>query len=92
MKSNRAVVIAFILLAVVSAFVAGSFLPLSHAQDRAAQSQLFGQLQAIPYISGYTGFFDRNTGTVYVYDTSMEKCIFIRQLVRPGEPMKKILN
>ncbi|MGD0654772.1 MAG: hypothetical protein ABSA16_10545 [Thermoguttaceae bacterium] len=92
MRNNRAVIIAFVLGAIFSAFVAGSFLPLTHAQDKAQQMPVFGQMQAVPYISGLTGFFDRNTGMMYVYDVNMDKCLFIRQLVKPGEPMRKIQN
>ena len=92
MTNNRSVIIAFVLGAILSAFVAGSFLPLTHAQEKAQQMQLTGQMQAVPYISGLTGFFDRNTGMMYVYDVNMDKCLFIRQLVKPGEPMRKIQN
>ena len=37
MTNNRAVVVAFVLGAIISAFVAGSFLPLGHAQDRGSK-------------------------------------------------------
>jgi hypothetical protein len=92
MKNNRAVVVAFVLGAILSAFVAGSFLPLSHAQDRAPQAQMFSSVEPVSYISGMTGFFDRNTGMMYVYDVNMEKCVFIRQLGKLGEPMRRIQN
>ncbi len=92
MTNNRAVVVAFVLGTIISAFVAGSFLPLGHAQDRAQQVQMFASVEPVSYISGMTGFFDRNTGMMYVYDVNMEKCVFIRQLVKPGEPMRKIQN
>jgi hypothetical protein len=92
MKINRALLIAFVLCAIISAFVAGSFLPLSHAQERAAQMQMFPSVEPVTYISGMTGFFDRNTGMMYVYDVNLEKCVFSRQMVKLGEPMKKIQN
>ena len=92
MTKNRAIVIAFVLGVIVSAFVAGSFLPLSHAQDRAPQVQMFASVEPVSYISGMTGFFDRNTGMMYVYDINMEKCVFIRQLGKLGEPMRRIQN
>jgi hypothetical protein len=92
MSKYRAVVIAFILGAIFSAFVAGSLLPLGHAQDRAPQAQMFASVEPVSYISGMTGFFDRNTGTMYVYDINMDKCVFIRQLVKPGDPMRRIQN
>jgi hypothetical protein len=92
MTNYRAVVIAFVLGAIFSAFVAGSFLPLSHAQERAPQVQMFASVEPVSYMSGMTGFFDRNTGMMYVYDINMDKCVFIRQLVKPGDPMRKIQN
>jgi hypothetical protein len=92
MKNYQAVVIAFVLGAIFSAFVAGSFLPLSHAQERAQQVQVFASIEPVPYVSGMTGFFDRNTGMMYMYDITMDKCVFIRQLVKPGDPMRKIQN
>jgi hypothetical protein len=92
MTNNRAVIVAFVLGAIISAFVAGSFLPLSHAQERAPQVQMFASVEPVSYISGMTGFFDRNTGMMYVYDVNMEKCVFIRQLGKLGDPMRKIQN
>ena len=92
MTKYRAVVVAFVLGAIFSAFVAGSLLPLSHAQDRAPQVQMFASVEPVAYISGMTGFFDHNTGMMYVYDISMDKCVFIRQLVKPGEPMRRVQN
>lgn len=88
MKKNRAVVIAFIFGAILTAFLMGSFLPFSSAQERPPQT--FESLQPVAYASGMTGFFDRNTGMMFVYDASLDKCVFVRQLVRLGEPMKKI--
>jgi hypothetical protein len=39
-----------------------------------------------------TGFFDRGSGAKYVYDTNMDKCVFIRQLGKLGDPMRKVQN
>ena len=92
MKNYRAVIVAFVLGAIFSAFVAGSFLPLSHAQERVPQAQVFASIEPVPYVSGMTGFFDRNTGMMYMYDINMDKCVFIRQLVKPGEPLRRVQN
>lgn len=92
MTKYRAVVVIFVLGAIFSAFVAGSFLPLSHAQERGMQVQMFGSVEPVTYISGMTGFFDRNNGMMYVYDVNLEKCVFSRQMVKLGDPMKKIQN
>jgi hypothetical protein len=92
MTKYRTVVIAFVLGVIISALVADSFLPLSHAQERAPQAQMFASVEPVSYISGMTGFFDRNTGMMYVYDINMEKCVFIRQLGKLGDPMRRIQN
>jgi hypothetical protein len=92
MTKYRTVVVAFVLGAIFSAFVAGSFLPLSHAQERPQQVPAFASVEPVSYMSGMTGFFDRNTGMMYVYDVNMDKCVFVRQLVKPGESLRKIQN
>jgi hypothetical protein len=87
MTNYRAIIVAFIFGAILSAFVAGSFLPISHGQDA---SQMSGQIQIVAYASGLTGLFDRNTGMLYVYDANLDKCVMIRQCVQLGEPMRKL--
>ena len=52
----------------------------------------WSRLQVITYASGLTGFFDPATGKLYVYDSSWNNCVFIRQLTELGEPMKMIKN
>lgn len=36
------------------------------------------------------GFFDRRTGRLYIYDSSLSKCITIKQLNTLGEPARTI--
>ncbi len=50
----------------------------------------FDDLDFYSYASGYTGIFERSTGRIYLYDTDLNNCIAIRQLNRPGDPMRKI--
>jgi hypothetical protein len=90
MTNYRLVVIAFVLGVILSAFAASVFMPSSIAQDN--QPQMQPQLEVFTYSTGLTGFYDRNTGLLYLYDTNIEKCTCIRQLVRLGEPMKKLRN
>ena len=92
MQNYRPIATAFILGAIFSALVAGSVLPLGHAQEKAQQAPAFASVEPVTYMSGMTGFFDRNTGLMYVYDVNMDKCLFIRQLVKPGDPMRRIQN
>lgn len=52
--------------------------------------QNFNQVQVISYASGMTGFFDSQTGRLYVYDSNMENCLFIRQINELGNPLKRL--
>lgn len=88
MTNFRYLFIAFVFGAILSAFVAGAFLPMSRAQEN--MPQMPGQVQIVAYASGLTGFFDRSTGLLYFYDSNLDKCVSIRQVVQLGEPMKKI--
>jgi hypothetical protein len=88
MTSYRTVVVAFVFGVMLSAFVVAAFLPVSRAQEMTPQ--LPGQLQIVTYPSSLTGFFDRNTGMLYLYDADLNKCVCIRQLVQLGEPMRKL--
>jgi len=66
----------------------------SHAlsQQKPKQENDWAKLKVITYASGLTGFFDPQTGIVYVYDANWDKCVFIRQLTALGEPMKRLKN
>ncbi|MGB2601624.1 MAG: hypothetical protein WBD00_02195 [Candidatus Omnitrophota bacterium] len=50
----------------------------------------FTKLEILVYPSGLTGFFDRETGKLYIYDTRSVDCIMIRQMTKPGKAMKVI--
>jgi hypothetical protein len=90
MKNYRAIAIAFVLGVILSTLITGIFLPSGIAQENANQAQT--QMQMVAYPSGLTGFFNSANGMLYIYDGDMNKCVFVRQLVRPGDPLKKILH
>jgi hypothetical protein len=47
-------------------------------------------VQVVTYASGLTGFFDANTGKLYLYDSNLEQPVAIRQVGELGKPLKKI--
>lgn len=50
----------------------------------------FSNYQVVAYGSGLTGFFDPDSGILFVYDAQIRDCIMIRQLVVPGKRLRKI--
>lgn len=47
----------------------------------------WSRLKVITYPSGSTGFFDPDSGKLYVYDVNLERCSFVRELKTLGQPM-----
>ena len=82
-----------LLVVVVLAFAVAAFAFLGETsgaqQRRMAQ---FDRVEVITYASGLTGFFQRDTGTLYVYDAKWEKCIAVRKLNTLGLPMTDVRN
>ena len=62
------------------------------AQDNAKPKQDWSKLQVVTYSSGLTGFFDPDTGKLFVYDSNLENCVIVRQITQLGEPMTKLKN
>ena len=58
------------------------------AQGVAPPKKDWSRLQVVTYSSGLTGFFDPESGKLYLYDAKLEKCYAIRQLVRLGQPLR----
>ena len=51
----------------------------------------FSKVQVVVYPNnGGIGFFDRGTGTLYIYDVSLNKCVTIKKLKALGEPAETI--
>jgi hypothetical protein len=87
MKKEAAVSV--IICLVIGAAV---FASLALAQGKKQPKPDFSQLKVITYNSGMTGFFDPDTGKLYIYDLNTEQCFAIRQLVTLGEPLEKVKN
>ena len=62
------------------------------AQGKVDSKEDWSKLKIVTYASGLTAFFDPDTGKLYVYDSNMENCCAIRQLVALGEPLKQLKN
>ena len=46
----------------------------------------WSRLQIVAYPNGGTGFFDPDSGTLYVYDSELRQCYLVRQLINLGDP------
>ena len=52
----------------------------------------WSNVQVVTYGNGVTGFFDRNTGTLFLYDGQLRRPVLIRQIDVLGRPLKTILD
>ena len=50
----------------------------------------WAHVQVVTYASGLTGFFDTRSGTLYIYDSNLDKAVFIRRISELGAPLEKI--
>jgi hypothetical protein len=50
----------------------------------------FSHVQVVTYVNGETGFFDPQTGRLFVYDTSGLNCYAIREMTGLGMPMRRL--
>ncbi len=63
----------------------------SKTQAPTTSSQVrYDNIRIFTYANGLTGIFDTNDGMIYLYDSNLERPLFSRQLVKPGEPMKRV--
>lgn len=47
----------------------------------------WSRLKVVSYPNGGTGFFDPDTGTIYVYNSDLTRCYLVRKLGTLGQPM-----
>ena len=75
------------IITIAALLIAGMVLcaSVAFAQAQAEPKQDFSKLQIVTYRSGLTGFFDPDTGMLYIYDTSLERCTMIKQLTKLGD-------
>ena len=84
---SRRLLLVVVVLAVSVAAIA-YFNGTTGAQERRYVG--FDRVEVVTYASGLTGFFDRPTGTLYVYDANWDKCVAIRKLSTLGAPMASV--
>lgn len=63
--------------------------PVTSNPAGAAASQDWGALKFFSYPNGGTGIFDPSTGTIYVYDSDLNRCYLVRELRNLGEPLRR---
>jgi len=86
MFSRRLLLIVVVLVVSVAAFA------YFHGTTGAQEMRFVGfdRVSIVTYASGLTGFFDRPTGTLYVYDANWDKCVAVRKLTALGAPMTSV--
>ena len=52
----------------------------------------WSRMSVVSYPMGTTGFFDPDSGRLYIYDLNLVNCVMIREFTALGQPMKQILN
>ena len=60
------------------------------AAERETPKTDWSRLKVLSYSSGFTGFFDPDTGRLYLYDVNLEQCQVIREITKLGEPMRRL--
>jgi len=60
------------------------------AADRTAAQPKLPDVQVVSYANGHTGFYEKKTGTLYIYDSSRGQCVGVRKINRLGEAMQTL--
>ena len=84
----RTIATSVFLAALVAALALMPLAALSGAGQEAQPD--WSRLKVVAYPSGFTGFFDPDTGRLYIYDADLQRCLTIRQLDRLGSPLEKV--
>lgn len=83
MKINRNTTLALLggaLLGFAAAFCLGAA-----EKEKEPVRKGWSHVQVIAYPNGGTGFFDADSGTMYVYDADLRSCYMTRQLTSLGD-------
>lgn len=59
------------------------------AVDKPVSATDWSRLKVVSYPNGATGFFDPDTGTIYVYDSELARCSLIRKIGTLGAPLRR---
>ena len=79
-------------LSLIAAALLVGLKSFSAAADTEQAAGKWDRLKLVTYSSGLTGFFDPDSGKLYVYDSNVEKCFIERQLIKLDEPLEKLKN
>jgi hypothetical protein len=85
---SRSRVVLCIAAAVIAAIV---FLHSSSSAQQQKEPD-FSHVQIVTYASGMTGFFDSQTGRLYIYDNNWSQCLWAYKLTKLGEPMQPTMK
>ena len=48
----------------------------------------FSNVQVVAFSDGNVGFFEKSTGTLYIYDSRLSACLSVRKITQLGENME----
>ena len=68
-------------------FAAALGLGAGGEKPKADPPKNWSKVQVVTYPSGVTGFFDGNTGTLYLYDLDLNRCTLARRISSLGDPL-----
>jgi hypothetical protein len=89
MKSRNAI-LSFLGGLFLGIVLAVGFGASGQSQAPAVPAKDWSHVTMLTYPSGLTGFFDQTTGRIYMYDTSSDNCVMIRELTALGSPTRRI--
>lgn len=81
---KKACFTAIVLLSLIVAAVSVTSSVL--ARNNTPEKTDWSRLKIVTFASGFTGFFDPETGKFYIYDRDLDKCHSIIQLIKLGDP------
>ena len=64
--------------------------PARASANTFAARQNLPEVQVVSYANGHTGFYEKKTGTLYIYDSAQGRCVGVRKLTQLGEAMKNV--
>ena len=65
-------------------------LAVSYQQNSIAQEANYYRTFPYGLGGGQVGFFDQQSGRVYVYDNDLKRCIYITRITELGQPMERL--
>jgi len=57
------------------------------AQKAGEPPQDLSKVEVVRLENGFTGFLDRSSGRIYLYDAALKECVGVRQIAQLGAPL-----